>query len=49
VTYLDVLATGPSGGRTIDAVILRALRKKEEVARWTTDAWRRALLEEEEV
>jgi SNF2 family DNA or RNA helicase len=47
VTYLDVLATGPSGGRTIDATILRALRKKEEVARWTTDAWRRALLDED--
>ena len=44
--YTDVIATGPDGQRTIDHVILQALRKKEDLARWTTDVWRRALTDD---
>jgi len=43
VLYTDVIATGPEGQRTIDHVILNALRKKQDLARWTTDVWRREL------
>jgi SNF2 family DNA or RNA helicase len=46
VNYFDVLASGPDGQKTIDHAIVRALRKKEDIANWTTDAWRQALLEE---
>jgi hypothetical protein len=46
VSYLDVLATGPSGQRTIDHVILAALKNKEDVADWTAAAWIRAFTEE---
>lgn len=44
-TYLDVLAVGPQGQKTIDHVVQRALRAKEDVARWTAAAWRRELTE----
>lgn len=43
VLYIDVIATGPEGQRTIDHVILTALRKKQDLASWTTDVWRREL------
>ncbi len=43
VTYVDVLTTGPNGGRTIDHYVTRALRAKDDLARWTTDRWRIAL------
>lgn len=43
VTYVDVLATGPTGQRTVDHIILKALREKEEVANWTTSRWRKEL------
>jgi Mesyanzhinovviridae DNA helicase len=46
VTYVDVLATGPQGQRTVDHVILKALRAKEELARWTTSRWRKELGDE---
>ena len=39
----DYVATGPNGQRTIDEVILSALKKREDIAQWTTDAWRVAL------
>jgi SNF2 family DNA or RNA helicase len=43
VTYLDVLATGPNGQRTIDHVIFKALRDKKSVADMTTSEWRKEL------
>jgi Mesyanzhinovviridae DNA helicase len=47
VLYQDVLATGPTGQRTIDHIILKALRDKANLAEMTTGAWRRALTEKE--
>lgn len=46
IRYVDIVATGPKGQRTIDHHILAALREKEDVARWTTATWKRKLLEE---
>lgn len=43
VLYTDVIATGPDGQKTIDHVIVNALRKKQDLASWTTDVWRREL------
>lgn len=39
----DVIAEGPNGQTTIDTVILRALRNKQNIADMTTNAWLRAL------
>ncbi len=47
VSYFDVIATGPKGQRTIDHVVIKALRAKEDVATWTTSAWVSALKDEE--
>jgi SNF2 family DNA or RNA helicase len=44
-TYL--LATGPRGQQTVDHVIDRALRQREEVARWTAARWRHEIVGEE--
>jgi len=46
VSYYDVLATGPQGQQTIDHVIIKALRNKEALATWTTQAWVDALKRE---
>jgi hypothetical protein len=46
VTFVDVIAYGPDGQRTIDHTIAAALRKKEELANWTAEAWRQKLQEE---
>jgi SNF2 family DNA or RNA helicase len=43
VTYVDFLATTPSGHRTADHIIHKALLKKEELAAWTLQDWREAL------
>lgn len=43
VTYLDCLAVGPKGQKTIDHTIFRALRDKKNVADLTTAEWRREL------
>jgi hypothetical protein len=43
VSYTDVIAVGPDGQRTIDWVIFQALRSKQDLAKWTCAAWRRAL------
>jgi SNF2 family DNA or RNA helicase len=48
VTYIDVLATGPKGQKTIDHTIVKALRSKQSLAEMTTAAWRSALKAEEE-
>lgn len=46
VSYFDLVATGPNGQKTIDHLIIKALRDKEDVASWTTQAWRAHLMEE---
>jgi superfamily II DNA or RNA helicase len=46
VTYVDVLACGPKGQRTIDHHIAAALRGKQDIASYTTATWRRLLTEE---
>lgn len=43
VTYIDVLATGPKGERTVDHVIFKALREKQNIAAMTTHEWRKGL------
>jgi hypothetical protein len=40
---VDVLATGPKGQKTIDHAILKALRSKDDMARWTVEQWRQIL------
>jgi hypothetical protein len=42
-TYVDFLASGPQGQKTIDHDILAALREDEDVATWTAETWRRKL------
>jgi SNF2 family DNA or RNA helicase len=46
VSYFDVIATGPSGQKTIDHHVIKARREKHNIAEWTTRAWIRALQEE---
>lgn len=43
VDYFDIVAVGPKGQRTYDAVVVQARRDKQELATWTTDAWVKAL------
>jgi SNF2 family DNA or RNA helicase len=43
VTYINVLATGPKGERTIDHVIAKALREKKHLAMMTCAEWRKEL------
>jgi SNF2 family DNA or RNA helicase len=45
VTYVDVMATGPRGQRTVDAHVLDCLRAKKNIAEMTTREWRRVLEE----
>lgn len=47
VSYFDMIATGPDGQRTIDSLILKALRERLDLANWTTAAWLSALSVEE--
>lgn len=49
VSYFDVVATGPAGQRTIDHIIIKALRDKKNLAEITTAGWRNALLQEDSV
>jgi len=46
VLYTDVLATGPDGQRTIDHVVVAALRAKKSLARMTVSEWRKELEDE---
>ncbi len=46
VSYTDLLATGPDGQKTVDHVIAKGLRDKEDLATWTCSAWVKALKEE---
>jgi SNF2 family DNA or RNA helicase len=43
VTNYDLIAFGPRGESTIDHVIVAALQRKENIAHWTTAAWKSAL------
>lgn len=45
VSYHDILAVGPKGERTIDHIVIGALRRKEDVASWTCGAWENILRE----
>lgn len=42
VSYFDIVACGPKGQKTIDHIILKALRKKDNLAQWTIRAWQDA-------
>ncbi len=46
VHYVDILATGPKGQRTVDHAIVKALRLKQNLAEWTTSRWRKELEDE---
>jgi hypothetical protein len=46
ISYFDCVATGPDGQRTVDHAIQKALRRKEDMATWTTQDWVTALKEE---
>lgn len=46
IRYVDVVATGPKGQRTIDHHILAALRSNQDLSEWTAATWRTKLLEE---
>lgn len=37
---IDVIATGPKGQKTFDHAVLKALRGKDDMARWTVERWR---------
>ena len=39
VSYYDLVAEGPSAQKTIDHIVLRALRQKRDLADWTAAAW----------
>jgi len=41
--YIDVVATGPEGQKTVDSAILEALKEKQDLATWTCEKWRKAL------
>lgn len=41
--YIDVLATGPKGERTIDHTILAVLKEKKDLASMTCSQWKKAL------
>jgi len=45
-SYFDIMAVGPKGQRTIDHIIIQALREEIELANWTTQAWVSALQKE---
>lgn len=46
VYYLDIVATGPNGQKTINHATIAALRRKEDMAAWTVNKWRQMLLDE---
>jgi SNF2 family DNA or RNA helicase len=49
VNYYDVVATGPDGQKTIDHIVLKALRKRRNLADWTAAAWIDALTQTDPV
>jgi hypothetical protein len=43
---VDVIATGPKGQKTIDHHLIKSLRAKDDMARWTVNQWRSILQDE---
>jgi hypothetical protein len=43
VRFVDVIAVGPDGQKTLDHAMLRALRDKQDVAEWTAQTWMEVL------
>jgi len=43
---VDVVATGPKGQKTIDHHLVKSLRAKDDMAKWTVAQWRAILKEE---
>jgi hypothetical protein len=43
---VDIIATGPKGQKTFDHQLLKSLRNKDDMARWSVAQWRAALAEE---
>lgn len=41
--FVDVIASGPKGERTVDHTILAAQRADEDVTQWTAGQWKQAL------
>jgi len=46
VSYFDIVAEGPNGQKTIDHTIMKALKAKDDLAKWTASAWLSELKEE---
>jgi SNF2 family DNA or RNA helicase len=46
VTYVDMMATGPEGQRTVDHLVIKSLRSKGDLASWTIAAWKEELMKE---
>lgn len=44
--FVDVVAVGPKGQKTVDHGVLKALRSGEDIAMWTAAIWRQVLTEE---
>ena len=44
--FVDVVATGPDGQKTVDHGIVAALRSSADTADWTAGMWRRVLTDE---
>ncbi len=42
---IDVIATGPKGQKTFDHAVLKSLRAKDDMARWTVERWRQLAAE----
>lgn len=43
-SYYFIVGTGPNRERTIDSTIIKAVLNKEEMAKWTMNKWREAIL-----
>lgn len=46
VSVVDSVATGPKGEPTVDRAVLKALKRKTELANWTRGEWLKVLMEE---
>jgi hypothetical protein len=46
MTFVDVVAVGPNGQKTVDHIAVSGLRKKEDVSRLTAKEWKRRLEEQ---
>jgi len=46
ISVVDSIATGPKGQPTVDRAVLKALKRKTELANWTRGEWLKVLQEE---